>query len=135
MLQLYINQLSAVERSKPCVRVTVAIIDSFLFDNDDPIKLEILRKHFIPLIGGGIRSTDDAVRNEFILAFDILVTSFSDAEPKLLGPFQQLQNVDKELDFFANLTHIQHHRRQRAFKRFANALDDKSVSFSYEKGN
>ena len=107
---------------------------SKIFENDDPIKLEILRKHFIPLIGGGIRSTDDAVRNEFIIAFDILVTSFADTEPKLLAPFQQLQNVDKDLDFFANLTHIQHHRRQRAFKRFANALDDKSVSCVFVRG-
>ena len=32
MLQLYINQLSAVEQSKPYVRVIVAIIDAFHFD-------------------------------------------------------------------------------------------------------
>uniref|UniRef100_A0A914Z7Q9 Small subunit processome component 20 homolog n=1 Tax=Panagrolaimus superbus TaxID=310955 RepID=A0A914Z7Q9_9BILA len=105
---------------------------SKIYADNVPVKQDLLRKHFIPLIANGIRSNNEAIRNEFILAFDILITSFSDCDKQLLIPFKQLQHDDKDLDFFANVTHIQHHRRQRAFKRLVAAMEEKTITLPFD---
>lgn len=59
-------------------------------------------------------------------ALAALLNAFSEHEAT--APLKVLQNEDTDLDFFANFTHIQTHRRQRAIHRLVEGLESGEVS-------
>uniref|UniRef100_A0A914CRX1 U3 small nucleolar RNA-associated protein 20 N-terminal domain-containing protein n=1 Tax=Acrobeloides nanus TaxID=290746 RepID=A0A914CRX1_9BILA len=89
----------------------------------------LLHSHLIELVLKGVQSPNETVRHEMIFSLANLIDLFPKDE--ILGPFSVLRSPnDKDVDFFENSTHIQLHRRQRAFFRFAEQLATKQVEIS-----
>uniref|UniRef100_A0A158R5P3 DRIM domain-containing protein n=1 Tax=Syphacia muris TaxID=451379 RepID=A0A158R5P3_9BILA len=97
----------------------------------DAEKSQLVEKHFIPLVLKGIRSKTELIRNEFVLALVSLIAAFP--THKQFCQLLKLRNTDDvELDFFANVSHLQLHRRQRAFRRVADSLESGDLHISVE---
>lgn len=85
----------------------------------------------VDLVLKGLRSPNEIVRHEFIQSFANLIDMFPNDE--ILSPFSSLRNPnEKDLDFFENSTHMQLHRRQRAFYRLAEQLASKQVTKKFQ---
>jgi U3 small nucleolar RNA-associated protein 20 len=61
-----------------------------------------------------LKHRNEKFRFEFVRLLQDIVGQFPDDSD--FGPLKALQDENLELDFFVNITHLQHHRRQRAFK-------------------
>lgn len=70
----------------------------------------------------GLRSTQDFARRESVDALSRLVRTYP-RHPKF-ADLVCLRHEDPEADFFANVHHIQLHRRTRAFRRLAKACSE-----------
>ncbi|KAE9551868.1 hypothetical protein FO519_004917 [Halicephalobus sp. NKZ332] len=103
-----------------------------VFPDDLKIRQELLRKNLVPLISSGLRSPKDTVRDDFAKGLDLLVTYFSEDEKGLLRPLKDLKNENPDEDFFLNVTHIQQHKRIKAFKSLGDRLSDGSLSIPIE---
>ena len=96
------------------------------FANDSNIRQELLRKHLIPLISSGIRSSKETVRDDFVRGLDLLVTYFAEDDHHLKS-LKSLKNENPDEDFFSNIVYIQQYKRTRALKSLGDRLADKSV--------
>ncbi|KAF1816166.1 hypothetical protein P152DRAFT_427992 [Eremomyces bilateralis CBS 781.70] len=72
----------------------------------------------LPDLIKGLRAHDEQVRAEFVGLLGVMVAKYpSGSSVSSLGPL--LMNGDEEASVFANILHIQHHRRLRAMRRMA----------------
>ncbi|KAL3089772.1 hypothetical protein niasHT_020214 [Heterodera trifolii] len=108
--------------------------------------VQMLRAHFIPLILRGLRTSvdDESTRHEFIQCFAFLVHCFpnepqfaalrhlTDTTPTSTTASASVDfGIDPDVDFFECATHIQLHRRQRAFHKLAERLNNKELSIGH----
>ena len=71
-----------------------------------------------------LKSRVEKVRFEFVILLKEVITLFDDAE---ISDLKCLQDENAEVDFFENVTHIQLHRRQRAFNRAKNFIEERRI--------
>ena len=77
-----------------------------------------------PGVRGLLRSPESAVRGEAVAAFRRLALAWPSAAP---GARRLADESDPEQDFFANMAHLQAHRRCRALRRLAGAAKSGEV--------
>jgi U3 small nucleolar RNA-associated protein 20 len=79
----------------------------------------------VPLARSGLRARDAPTRRHYILIIRQISKCFSGhSSPNLCGDLYALCDDDNpDLDFFINITHVQIHRRARAFQRLRKALN------------
>jgi U3 small nucleolar RNA-associated protein 20 len=113
--------------------------------------MALLTSVILPCLKQGFKGQDSILRKGFINLLVHMVTTFSDhfspgaAMPYLHGDLVVLVNLeDPEADIFRNLTHIQMHRRMRAWQRLRNLMlphsrsadgAEVSLSVNNEDGN
>ena len=85
-----------------------------------------------PGVRGLLRSPEATTRQEAIAAFRRLALSWPSAAP---GAAKLADDADNgEQDFFANMGHLQAHRRCRALRKMAKACEDGTIPFSTING-
>ena len=85
-----------------------------------------------PGIRGLLRSPEATTRQEAIAAFRRLALSWPSAAP---GAAKLADDADNgEQDFFANMGHLQAHRRCRALRKMAKACEDGTIPFATING-
>jgi len=89
----------------------------------------------VPLIRSGLQCKDTKARRSYILLIRELATNFSNiSSTNLCGDLGSLCNADNEdLDFFLAITHVQIHRRARAFQRLRKTLSQMDTDGSKTK--
>ena len=86
--------------------------------------IKFLETAFIPSLKSGIMTKGASIRRNFVLLFSHVARNFDkDDSVHLYGDLKSLiRDDDQNLDFFLNVTHVQLHRRARAFTRLRKAL-------------
>ena len=86
--------------------------------------IKFIETTFIPSLKIGIMTKDSSVRRSFVLLFSHVARQFGEHDSvHLYGDLKRLiRDDDQDLDFFLNVTHVQLHRRARAFNRLRKAL-------------
>lgn len=86
--------------------------------------IKFIETTFIPSLKTGIMTKDASIRRSFVLLFSHVARHFGDYESvHLYGDLKSLiRDDDQDLDFFLNVTHVQLHRRARAFNRLRKSL-------------
>ena len=102
--------------------------------------IKLAETTIVPCLKIGIATKDLSTRRTFVLLISHLARHFVDCKSvHLYGDLRSLiRDDDPELDFFLNVTHVQLHRRGRAFNRLRRVLsaheesagDDQSALFS-----
>lgn len=86
--------------------------------------IKFIETTFVPSLKIGIMTKNVSVRRSFVLLFPHVSRHFGDHDSvHLYGDLKSLiRDDDQDLDFFLNVTHVQLHRRARAFNRLRKAL-------------
>ena len=95
--------------------------------------VKLIETSVVPTCRSGLASKSKSVRRLFILLFAELARGFTGyPSPHLYGDLSFLiREDDSDLDFFLNATHVQIHRRSRAFQRLRTMLlSDSDCPFS-----
>ena len=99
--------------------------------------IRLVESSIMPLARAGLQSRDSTIRRFYILLVRAVCKSFQHhPSPNLCGDLCPLYNDENpDLDFFVNITHVQIHRRARAFQRLRKVLnmisdDGPTTSFS-----
>jgi U3 small nucleolar RNA-associated protein 20 len=103
---------------------TLASIDPAQEDSDSWTKT--IESSVIPMARAGLHSRNPAIRRHFILIIAEISQSFQgQSSPQFHGDLCSLMCADNpDLDFFVNATHVQLHRRAKAFQRLRKHLND-----------
>ncbi|KIH57850.1 hypothetical protein ANCDUO_11951, partial [Ancylostoma duodenale] len=99
-------------------------------DHEEKEKSTTLSSDLIHVVTLGLRSQTEVVREESIRCLTTLVDKFT--EHNHLKQLAQLRNPEEDLDFFSNIIHIQHHRRQRAVHRLVEQLSTGKVTIAFD---
>ena len=85
---------------------------------------KFLEQSVVPMIRSGVCCKDAATRRFFILLVpEVAKSCESTQSPHLLGDLMVLiSDQEPDLDFFLNVTHVQIHRRAKAFSRLRKLL-------------
>lgn len=100
-------------------------------ENEEWTKL--LTGSVVPSIYAGLRAREQNIRRFYVLLIkDVALCNKASSNPHLHGDLSFLVREDElDLDFFANITHVQIHRRGRAFQRLRkNLLSEGECRFS-----
>ncbi|VDM07256.1 unnamed protein product [Wuchereria bancrofti] len=82
--------------------------------------------HMLPLIVKGLHDPKEVIRHDFTNLLVSMVVYFP--THKHLRHLESLRNTaEVDLDFFENVTHMQIHRRQRAFYKLAQSLQSEKI--------
>jgi hypothetical protein len=86
--------------------------------------IRLIESSVVPLARTGLQSRDASIRRYYVLLIREISKCFHDCpSPNLCGDLSPLYNDDNpDLDFFVNITHVQIHRRARAFQRLRKVL-------------
>lgn len=86
--------------------------------------IKLIETTFVPCLKIGITTKDITTRRTFVLLISHLARHFvGNKSVHLYGDLRSLiRDDDPELDFFLNVTHVQLHRRGRAFNRLRRVL-------------
>lgn len=86
----------------------------------------LLERSIIPLIRNGLETRNATARRLYILLIAEVARCCKDSSnPNLYGDLSALvREDDEDLDFFLNITHVQIHRRTRAFQRLRRKLSE-----------
>ena len=91
-----------------------------------PGSVEMLNEIVLPAVQKGLTHDTETIRADFVALFG-LVIEYSD-NPRLVNMRPLLFNSDEEASFFANILHIQQHRRLRAMRRLILEVEKGSIS-------
>lgn len=82
--------------------------------------------HMLPLILRGLHDAKEVIRHDFANLLVSMIIYFP--THKHLRHLESLRNTaEVDLDFFENVTHMQIHRRQRAFYKLAQSLQSEKI--------
>uniref|UniRef100_A0A7S4ACT1 Uncharacterized protein n=1 Tax=Pseudo-nitzschia australis TaxID=44445 RepID=A0A7S4ACT1_9STRA len=97
--------------------------------------IKMVESVIVPLSRSGLQCKDMKARRFYILLIRELARNFSDvSSANLCGDLGTLCNTDNEdLDFFLAITHVQIHRRARAFQRLRKTLSQLDADESKTK--
>jgi len=86
---------------------------------------ELLEKRLVPALRTGLSTKQAAARRFYILLMAEVARACRESpRPNLYGDLASLiREDDPDLDFFLNMTHVQMHRRTRAFQRLRKVLN------------
>ncbi|RKO94831.1 hypothetical protein BDK51DRAFT_29883, partial [Blyttiomyces helicus] len=82
--------------------------------------MEHVIRVLLPAIRISLRGSPPPVRSEFTTLLGLLVATFP-THPRFIDLVPLLADGDEEASFFANIHHLQAHRRERALRRLADA--------------
>ena len=84
----------------------------------------LLEKYIVPAVRTGLSTRHAAARRFYVLLMSEVARACKEStRPNLYGDLSILiRDDDVDLDFFLNMTHVQMHRRTRAFQRLRKAL-------------
>ena len=148
-----LDSINAISNSKPfdfgdlCFWRCVMVNAFFLYQNVDDLSIQTASSRLIVSVMKEIphnsepyrvlvsqiilvqirkmlKSRKEKIRFEFVQLLSQVVTHFDDRE---FCDLKCLKDDDVELDFFENVTHLQTHRRQRALKRAAKAIEERKI--------
>ena len=105
-------------------RLLVVIMRGVKSAEDKPAFDLLVKGLLLAKIRKMLKSRVEKVRFEFVLLLNEVITLFDDSE---ISDLKCLRDENTELDFFENVTHIQLHRRQRAFNRARQFIEDGKV--------
>jgi U3 small nucleolar RNA-associated protein 20 len=88
--------------------------------------MKLIETSVVPVCRSGLTSRSQPIRRLFILIFAEVARRFKEySSPNLYGDLSCLiRDDDPDLDFFLNVTHVQIHRRSRAFQRLCKMLSE-----------
>eukprot|EP00536_Pseudo-nitzschia_multiseries_P000508 jgi/Psemu1/321642/estExt_fgenesh1_pg.C_60057 len=97
--------------------------------------IRMVESVLVPLTRAGLQCKDTKARRYYILLIREFATNFSDvSSANLCGDLGSLCNAENEdLDFFLAITHVQIHRRARAFQRLRKTLSQMKTNESESK--
>uniref|UniRef100_A0A0R3RU82 DRIM domain-containing protein n=1 Tax=Elaeophora elaphi TaxID=1147741 RepID=A0A0R3RU82_9BILA len=82
--------------------------------------------HILPLVLKGLHDQKEVIRHDFANLLVSMIASFP--THRHLRHLESLRNTaEVDLDFFENITHMQIHRRQRAFYKLTQDLQSKKI--------
>lgn len=86
--------------------------------------VKLIETSVVPICRNGLTSRSQSIRRLFILMLAEVARRFKEySSPNLYGDLSCLIRDDEpDLDFFLNMTHVQIHRRSRAFQRLCKML-------------
>uniref|UniRef100_A0A1I7XJR4 DRIM domain-containing protein n=1 Tax=Heterorhabditis bacteriophora TaxID=37862 RepID=A0A1I7XJR4_HETBA len=125
--------ISLRSSSSSNLRALIEHVGRVNYENDS--KRKLVDSHIIPIVRRGFHCEAEVVREEIVRCLVTLIDNFP-SHPQLMH-LNQLRNHDCDLDFFANVIHIQVfiitttkqiHRRQRAIHKLVDNLKDNKVS-------
>jgi U3 small nucleolar RNA-associated protein 20 len=92
----------------------------------------LLERCIVPAVRAGLNARNSTIRRLYILLIAEVARRCKDSSmPNLYGDLSALIRDDEEdLDFFFNITHVQIHRRTRAFQRLRKLLSHASGGHS-----
>jgi U3 small nucleolar RNA-associated protein 20 len=97
--------------------------------------VKLVETSVVPTCRNGLASKSKSARRLFVLLFAEVARCFKGySSPNLYGDLSSLtRDDDPDLDFFLNVTHVQIHRRTRAFQRLRKMLhSDAECPFSMQ---
>jgi U3 small nucleolar RNA-associated protein 20 len=126
-----IDEISIRSASSNCLRLLIELfkrVSTFRhYSTDESTNWDLLENDVIHLMQYSIKSSNENIRHEVVNLLAILIDNFGD-ELEILQPLKQLRNTSyPDICFFENVTHLQIHRRQRAFNRLATGLESHEV--------
>ena len=96
--------------------------------------IKFIETTFVPSLKIGITTKNATARRSFVLLFSYVARHFGNHDSvHLYGDLKSLiRDDDEDLDFFLNVTHVQLHRRTRAFNRLRKTIasSDEAPLFS-----
>jgi U3 small nucleolar RNA-associated protein 20 len=123
----YIDELSIRSASANCLRLLVLRLKHADTEEERLEKQKCLHDDVLALVQRAIKSKNENIRHEAVYLLMVLIDVFGD-ELESVKPLRQLRNIQNpEQCFFENVTHLQIHRRQRAFIRLRAALENNEV--------
>ncbi|GAA6031952.1 hypothetical protein JCM8097_003358 [Rhodosporidiobolus ruineniae] len=95
--------------------------------SQDPALRTVLTRIFLPGLRNVLRSKLEIIRSEVVA-----VVGYAVEKTQGVAEFDQLKVLlvggDQEANFFNNILHIQNHRRTRALRRLADAVEEGGIS-------
>lgn len=94
---------------------------------------KLIESSVAPLARTGLQSRDSSIRRYYVLIIREISKCFNGhPSPNLCGDLNVLYDEDNpDLDFFMNITHVQVHRRARAFQRLRKVLIENTGDHSF----
>jgi U3 small nucleolar RNA-associated protein 20 len=125
----FVNELSIRSASANCLRLLVLRLKHADTKEEKVEKQKCLHEDVLALVQRAIKSKNENIRHEAVYLLIVLIDEFGD-ELQLVKPLRQLRDSEHlEQCFFENVTHLQIHRRQRAFIRLRTGMESNEVSF------
>jgi len=118
---------ASIRALKCLVTTTSELIPSATDDTENAHQnkwTKLIETTFVPCLKIGITTKEIAARRSFVLLVSHLARQFADSKSvHLYGDLKCLiRDDDQDLDFFLNVTHVQVHRRAKAFSRLRRLL-------------
>ena len=122
-----LRHLSDLSIQTLCSRLLTTIMKQ-LVNAPDQVYDALVHRALLPAIRKMLRAKNEQQRFEFVLLLSKCVQIFAGKGGQMAELASLIDADDVELDFFANVTHLQFHRRQRAFTRAAGFIRDGKLS-------
>jgi U3 small nucleolar RNA-associated protein 20 len=105
---------------KAYIQAVASLSDGGRSDDADAVAyVRVLETGVLPLVRAGMLAQDDVIHGLFVQLIGVCAQAFAASDNDVLhGDLAQLINdEDRDMDFFLNITHIQKHRKSRALTR------------------
>jgi len=118
------QQLTDLSIQTACSRLLILIMKAIPFGSDS---FQILiNQNILPAVRKMLKHKDEKTRFEFLQILSEIVDIYkSDLDLGQLSCLRDEENIDQ--DFFSNATHLQYHKRQRAYNRAVKAIEEGKI--------
>ena len=118
------QQLTDLSIQTACSRLLILIMKAIPFGSDS---FQILiNQNILPAVRKMLKHKDEKTRFEFLQILSEIVDIYkSDLDLGQLSCLRDEENIDQ--DFFSNATHLQYHKRQRAYNKAVKAIEDGQI--------
>lgn len=124
------TDLSLRNTSTACLqKIVPKLIDQY---KDSPDKDYLLRDTILLLIRNSLKIDNETLKMEAISLLGELVRECSDGHTTFKELLPLSNKINKEIDFFENLQHLQFHRKIRALQRFCNHIKESPIVPGYK---
>ena len=118
------QQLTDLSIQTACSRLLILIMKAIPFGSDS---FQILiNQNILPAVRKMLKHKDEKTRFEFLQILSEIVDIYkSDLDLGQLSCLRDEENIDQ--DFFSNATHLQYHKRQRAYNKAIKAIEEGNI--------
>ena len=118
------QQLTDLSIQTACSRLLILIMKTIPFGSDS---FQILiNQNILPAVRKMLKHKDEKTRFEFLQILSEIVDIYkSDLDLGQLSCLRDEENIDQ--DFFSNATHLQYHKRQRAYNKAVKAIEEGKI--------